>query len=585
MVNRRAFLAMGTLAVVAVTSSTGASAIAGQHQSWVGRFDRPQRGFAPADTVLRKGSPERLGLDPAPIRAAERFLANWTRNDPATGHPYFSGAVGLLAHDGMIVDRYAVGGAVRYADANGTELPADEQVPMCDDTIFDLASITKLFTSIAAMQLVEQGLADLDAPVARYLPEFAANGKQDVTVRQLLTHTSGLDADPTPPLWQGDRDVPARRKAVLDSPLKNPPGTTYLYSDINLMTLGFLVERVTGATLDTVVRDRITTPLGMADTGFNPQAELLDRIAATEDELTPPRGMLRGQVHDENAWALGGVSGHAGIFSTAGDLAIVAQAILNGGTYRGARILRPDTVEKMLTNYNDAFPDDAHGLGFELDQMFYMGGLSSPATAGHTGFTGTTLVIDPMSRSIAILLTNRVHPSRDWGSINLARETWATALARALAVRPAQGRHAWFSGIGNLSTATLTTQTLRPRGGVRISCSAFVDTDAADPLVLESSTDGTSWQPVAVRATGPGAPAGEVAGLAGHGHRAWWRVTAEIPAARQVIFRWRYTTDSRYTGRGVYVDGMRVTSSNGILVDSGRNPASLTAIGWFPQSN
>lgn len=585
MVNRRAFLAMGTLAVVAVTSSTGASAIAGQHQPWVGRFDRPQRGFAPADTVLRNGSPDQVGLDPAAIHAAERFLASWTRNDPSTGHPHFSGAVGLLAHNGVIVDRYAAGGAVRYADANGTELPVDEQVPMRDDTIFDMASITKLFTSIAAMQLVEQDLLDLDAPVARYLPEFAASGKRDVTVRQLLTHTSGLDADPVPPLWQGYRDIPARRKAVLDSPLKHPPGTTYLYSDINLMTLGFLVEQATGATLDTVVRDRITTPLGMVDTGFNPPTELLDRIAATEDELTPSRGMLRGQVHDENAWALGGVSGHAGIFSTAGDMAIVAQAILNGGTYRGARILRPDTVQKMLANHNDAFPDDAHGLGFELDQMFYMGGLSSPLTAGHTGFTGTTLVIDPESRSIAILLTNRVHPSRDWGSINLARETWATALARALAVRPATDRHAWFSGIGDLSTATLTTRTLRPRGDVRISFSAFVDTDAADPLVLESSTDLTTWQPVIVRATGPGAPAGEVAGLAGHGHRAWWRVTAEIPAARQVILRWRYTTDSRYTGRGVHVDGMRVTSSNGILVDSERNPGSLTAKGWFPHNN
>ncbi|GLY68620.1 serine hydrolase domain-containing protein [Amycolatopsis taiwanensis] len=588
MVNRRAFLAAGTFAatfVVGVTSSTGASAIAGQQQSWVGRFDRPRQGFAPANTVLRDGPPGQVGLDPAPIRAAEQFLANWTRNDLSTGHPHFSGAVGLLAHDGVIVDRYSVGSAVRYADANGTELPADEQVPMRDDTIFDLASITKLFTSIAAMQLVEQGVLDLDAPVARYLPEFGTNGKQDVIVRQLLTHTSGLDADPVPPLWQGERDLPARRKAVLDSPLKNPPGTTYLYSDINLMTLGFLVERVTGATLDTVVRDRITTPLGMVDTGFNPPAGKLARIAATEDELTPPRGMLRGQVHDENAWALGGVSGHAGIFSTAGDLAIVAQAILNGGSYRGARILRPDTVREMLTNYNGAFPDDAHGLGFELDQMFYMGGLSSPVTAGHTGYTGTTLVIDPKSRSIAILLTNRVHPSRNWGSINLAREAWATALARALTVCPAQGRDAWFSDVGNLSTATLTTRTLHPRGSVHITFSAFVDTEATDPLVLESSTDGRSWQPVPVRATGPGAPAGEVSELAGHGHRAWWRVTAEIPATGQVILRWRYTTDSLYTGRGVYVDGMRVTSSNGILVDSERNPESLSATGWFPQTH
>lgn len=570
--------------VAALTSSTGASAIAGQHQSWVGRFDRPQQGFAPATTVLHEGTPEQVGLDPAPIRAAEQFLADWTRNDPSTGHPHFSGAVGLLAHDGVIVDRYAVGDAVRYADADGTELPPQEQVPMDDDTIFDMASITKLFTSIAVMQLVEQGKVELDAPVARYLPEFATNGKQDVTVRQLLTHTSGLDADPVPALWAGYPDIASRRKAVLDSPLKNPPGTVYLYSDINLMTLGFLVEQLTGETLDTVVHDRITAPLGMVDTGFNPPAAKLDRIAATEDEVNPPRGMLRGQVHDENAWALGGVAGHAGIFSTASDMAILAQTILNGGSYRGVRILRPDTVREMLTNYNTAFPGDAHGLGFELDQMFYMGGLSSPVTAGHTGFTGTTLVIDLESRSIAILLTNRVHPSRNWGSINLARERWATALARAMAVRPVAGRLAWFSDIGDLGTATLTTPTLHPTGPVWVSFAAFVDTEATDPLVLESSTDGTNWQPVAVRATGPGAPAGEVSTLSGHGHRAWWRVTAVIPASAHVILRWRYTTDSRYTGRGVYVDGVRVTSSNGILVDEARDRLPLTAVGWFARS-
>lgn len=567
--------------VVALTSTSGASAIAGQQQSWVGRFDRPQQGFAPANTVLRDGVGEQLGLDPAPIRAAERFLADWTRNDPGTGHPHFSGAVGLLAHDGVIVDRYAVGGAVRYADTNGTELPDDQRVPMRNDTIFDLASVTKLFTSIVAMQLVEQGKVELDAPVAHYLPEFATNGKQNVTVRQLLTHTSGLDADPVPSLWQGYPDLASRRKAVLDSPLKNAPGTTYLYSDINLMTVGFLVEQVAGERLDTVVRDGITAPLGLVDTGFNPPADKIDRIAATEDELTPPRGMLRGQVHDENAWALGGVAGHAGIFSTAGDLAIVAQAILNGGTYRGARILHPDTVQEMLTDYNTAFPGDAHGLGFELDQMFYMGGLSSPETAGHTGFTGTTLVIDRESRSIAILLTNRVHPTRDWGSINQARENWATALARALAVRPAEGGDAWFSDIGNQSTATLSTRTLRPAGPVHITFLTFVDTEESDPLLLESSTDGTTWQPVTVHAVGPGAPTGETAQLAGHGHRAWWRVTAEIPATSQVTLRWRYTTDPLYTGRGVYVDGVRVTSSNASLVDSERDPMSLTATGWF----
>ncbi|MTD55937.1 serine hydrolase domain-containing protein [Amycolatopsis pithecellobii] len=560
----------------------GASAIA--EQSWAGRFDRPQQGFAPASTVLRDGTPATVRLDAAPISSAEQFLASWARNDLAVGHPHFSGAVGLLAHDGVVVDRYATGQALRYADATGNELPADEQVPMRPDTIFDLASITKLFTSIAVMQLVEAGQVELSEPVAKYLPEFATNGKEQVTVEQLLTHTSGLDADPKPSLWQGYPDIPSRRRAVLDSPLVHVPGSTYLYSDINLMTLGFLVEQLTGSPLDDVVRDRITEPLGMRDTGYRPPASELDRIAATEYEADPPRGLVRGQVHDENAWALGGVSGHAGIFSTAGDLAVLAQTILNGGVYRGARILRPETVRLMLTNHNTGFPGDDHGLGFELDQMFYMGALSSPVTAGHTGFTGTTLVIDLQSRSIAILLTNRVHPTRNWGSINLARETWATSLARAMAVRPARGPDAWFSGLGNLGTATLTTPALHPAGSAHVDFDAFVDTETADPLVLESSADGVTWQAVPVRAAGPGAPEGSVLTLSGHGHRAWWRVAAEVPASGQVIIRWRYSTDASYTGRGVSVDGVRVTSTNGMLLDGERAPSSLSAVNWVQKS-
>jgi CubicO group peptidase (beta-lactamase class C family) len=567
--------------MAATTAGAGAMATEEQHGRATGRFDRPQEGFASERTVLREGGPAEAGLDPTPIAEAERFVTGWTRPDPATGHPHFSGAVGLYGHDGVIVDRLAAGGAVRYADRAGTELPAAQQVPMRQDTIFDLASISKLFTSIAVMQLVDAGEVELTAPVARYLPDFGVNGKQSITVRQLLTHVSGLDADPTPPLWQGYPDIASRRAAVLASPLKNPPGSTYLYSDINLMTLGFLVEKVTGETLDRAVHDRITAPLGMADTGYNPLAAKLDRIAATEFEDTPPRGLIRGQVHDENAWSLGGVAGHAGVFSTAGDLALLAQTILNGGSYRGHRILRPATVRSMLTDYNQAFPGDNHGLGFELDQLWYMGGLSSPVTAGHTGFTGTTLVIDPLSRSFAILLTNRVHPIRDWGSINRAREAWATGLAKALAVRPSHGRDAWFSGIGNQATATLTSTPLTPQGGtVTVSFDAFVDSEASDPLVLETSSDGATWVPVTVRASGPGAPAGQVGSLAGHGHRAWWQVRAEVVAAGPLSVRWRFTTDAAYTGRGVYLDRVRVTTPGATLVDGERDPHSLAASGW-----
>lgn len=571
-------------ALAVMLTLPGASAIAEDHQPFTGRFDRPQRGFASPETVLRDGDPAQAGLDAGPIRAAESFLTSWTQNDPATAHPHFPGAVGLLAHDGVVVDRFATGQALRYADPNGTELPSGQQVPMRPDTIFDLASVSKLFTSIAVLQLVDDGKVDLSAPVARYLPEFATNGKQDVTVEQLLTHTSGLDADPAPSLWQGYPDIPSRRKAVLDSPLIHAPGSTYLYSDINFMTLGFLVEQVSGAPLDKVVHDRITGPLGMNDTGYNPPASELPRIAATEYETDPPRGLVRGQVHDENAWALGGVSGHAGVFSTAGDLAVLGQMLLNGGTYHGARVLRPETTRQMLTDHNQGFPGDSHGLGPELDQMFYMGGLSSPVTAGHTGFTGTTFVVDLESRSIAILLTNRVHPTRNWGSINLARETWATSLARAMAVPPVRGPDDWFSAIGDNATATLTSRPLRATGSARADFWAFVDTESSDKLVLEASTDGVNWQAVPMRATGAGAPDGTTTALSGHGHRAWWQVSAQLPAPAQVMLRWRYTTDAHYTGRGVAIDGVRVTSTNGLLLDAEKDPQSLSAAGWVRAS-
>jgi CubicO group peptidase (beta-lactamase class C family) len=406
------------LSVVAMT--TGASVgLAEPRGSVHGRFDQPQDGYARA--VLRDGSPQSAGLDPAPIDAALARIDEWTTKnyDPKLTVPLYSGAVSVLAHDGVVVSRHNVGYAVRYADGAGTELPEDQKVPMRPDTIFDMASVSKLFTSIAVMQLVESGEVDIDEPVATYLPEFGANGKASITVAQLLTHTSGLVS--WVPLWRDYPDIPSRINAVMNIAPRTTPGTNYEYSDLNLITLGVLVERLTGKKLDEVVADRITRPLGMVDTGYNPPASKLDRIAATEYQVTPPRGMIRGSVHDENAWSLGGVAGHAGLFSTAHDLALLARTLLNGGSYGHERILAEDTVRAMLVDENTEFPSNSHGLGFELDQRWYMDGLSSPVTFGHTGFTGTSVVIDPLSDSFVILLTNRVHPSRDWGSNNPSR--------------------------------------------------------------------------------------------------------------------------------------------------------------------
>ncbi|MFI7675122.1 serine hydrolase [Actinophytocola sp. NPDC049390] len=564
---------------VAMTAGSGVG-VAESRGAVTGRFDVPLPGYASPHTVLRSGSPASAGLDAAPIDAAVARIDEWTRKNynPKLTVPLYSGAVSLLAHDGVVVSHETTGYAVRYADGAGTELPEDQKVPMRPDTIFDMASVSKLFTSVAVMQLVEQGQVDPHEPVATYLPEFGVNGKESITVAQLLTHTSGLVS--WLPLWSRYSDIPSRIKAVMDVAPRTTPGTNYEYSDLNLITLGVLVERLTGKKLDEVVAERITGPLGMVDTGYNPPASKLDRVAATEYQTSPPRGMVRGSVHDENAWSLGGVAGHAGVFSTARDMAILAQTILNGGTYRGHRIMRPETVTAMLANHNEAFPGDDHGFGFELNQMWYMGGLAGPRTAGHTGYTGTDVVIDPASRSFAILLTNRVHPSRSWGSINIARETLSGGLAKALAVKPRHGRDAWYAGNEDASAAWLTTVTLRPQEPFRVNFDAFVDTESTDRLVFEATTDGVTWSAVPLSVQGRGAPGEPVESLSGNGHRAWWRVEARLPHAAEITLRWRYVTDARYTGRGVNLDRIMVTESGRVLLNGEKEPHKLQSEGW-----
>jgi CubicO group peptidase (beta-lactamase class C family) len=533
--------------------------------------------------VLRYGTPEQAGLLPQYVAQLEQAAANGMAVQP-NGHPMYPGAVVLAAHDGVIVSHRAMGYALRYAEADGTLLPAEAQLPMRPDTIFDLASISKLFTSIVAMQQVEAGRLDPDRTVASYLPDFGGNGKDVITVRQLLTHTSGLRPDISffnYPTYQ-------QKLAALDADVPQAtPGTQYIYSDVNLIVLGILAETVSGQSLDALVREGVTGPLGMADTGYNPPADQRYRIAAEEYEHVPPaqqeRGLTWGQVHDENAWAFGGVAGHAGVFSTAHDLAVLCQTILNGGAYGQARILRRDTVVRMLTNDNQAFPGNDHGLGFELAQPFYMGALSSPYTAGHTGYTGTTLVIDPTTRSFALLLTNRVHPSRLWGSINPAREGVANALARAVPVHPVLGRTAWYGGMAGVSggpvTSTLTVPvTLAGSGRIRFEL-WYATEPGFDTLTLERSADGRTWTPVPFRLDGAGT-AGTVTGFGG---RRWHAADADLAGlAGPVQLRWRYAVDRLHVGRGVYVDAVRITDGGRIVFDDSRpaDTATVQLAGW-----
>jgi CubicO group peptidase (beta-lactamase class C family) len=571
----RVAIAFASAALLGTSLITPASAVTpGSSQA---RYDQPFTGFASPGTVLVDRSPAAAGLDAKPINDALAQIAGW-EEPSGTAHPLYAGAVTLLGHNGSVVARDASGYALRYADGAGTELPPEQWVPVREDTIFDMASVSKLFTSILVMQQIERGAIRLEEPVATYLPAFAANGKGGITVRQLLTHTSGLK--PWMPLWSDWPDKTSRIAAVLDVAPTSPPGTTYVYSDLNLITLGVLLERQTGKPLDQLVRERITVPLKLKDTGYNPDPSLRSRIAATEFEASPPRGMVWGEVHDENAWSLGGVAGHAGVFSTAQDMAVLAQSMLNGGTYAGRRILSQDSVQKMTTNYNTAFPGSSHGLGFELDQRWYMGGLSSPVTAGHTGYTGTSVVIDFMSRSFAIVLSNRVHPSRSWGSNNPARRAAAQGLALALAVQPRHGTTAWFSGTKDATAATLTTGALDVPSQTSLAFDLFVDTESSDPMTLESSTDsGTTWQPVPFTVRDRGTVTQTTGSIAISGTRRWLQARADLAVGQQQL-RWRYTTDANYAGRGVYVDGVRIAGPLGLVLDGERNSEALVAQGW-----
>lgn len=279
---------------------------------------------------------------------------------------------------------------------------------MTEDTIFDVASLTKVVaTTPSVMRLVEQGRIKLDTLVAEYLPEFRAPGAGAITVRHLLTHTSGLRAglSANPP-WSGyERGI---ELACRESPT-NAPGTFFRYSDINFILLGEIVQRVSGRRLHEFAAAEIFRPLGMRDTGYLPEAALLGRIAPTEQSA---EGMLRGRVHDPTARRMGGVAGHAGLFSTITDLARYARMLLNKGELDGVRIFQPDTVRLMTSVQSPEAVAVRRGLGWDIDSPYSRprGTVFPRGSFGHTGWTGTALWIDPFSKAFWILLSNRVHP-------------------------------------------------------------------------------------------------------------------------------------------------------------------------------
>jgi CubicO group peptidase (beta-lactamase class C family) len=274
------------------------------------------------------------------------------------------------------------------------------------ESLYDLASLTKVVgTTTAVMVLFDQGKIALDAPVARYLPDFSGGLRDQVTIRHLLTHRGGLPAGRE--LWRHGTTPAEARAAVLSAPIQCTPGQCYEYSDLGADLLGFVVEAVSRQPIDAFLERQVFSKLGMRDTHYRLDAVDVPRTAPTE--IAPPRGYpLRGEVHDENAWALGGVAGHAGLFSTAADLSVFAQMLLEGGRYQGVRVVADSTV--ALFTHRAA---GHRALGWDTcDGGAGCGQYLSPQAFGHTGFTGTSLWIDPERQMFVVLLTNRVLEAR-----------------------------------------------------------------------------------------------------------------------------------------------------------------------------
>ena len=311
---------------------------------------------------------------------------------------------------------------------------------MTVDTIFDLASLTKVIaTAPSVMALVEDGTIRLRDRVARFVPGFERHGKEAVTIEHLLTHVSGLRPDL--PLEEEFEGTGEGLRRVLDERLEAPPGEAFIYSDLNFILLGEIVRRASGQPLEVFAAQRLFAPLGMRDTSFRPDAARAARIAPTE-ACTPlgwpcsgPGGvMLRGTVHDPTARRMGGVAGHAGLFGTADDLARFGRMLLDGGrASSGSAVLSPLAVARMTRPSTPARLGEVRGLGWDIDSRYSSnrGDLFSPRSFGHTGFTGTSIWIDPETRTVVVFLSSRVHPD---GGGNVVRLRGLVATLAAAAV-------------------------------------------------------------------------------------------------------------------------------------------------------
>ena len=370
----------------------------------------------PASAGIPRAGPSSLGLDST--RLAD--VVAYVRAEVDSGA--FPGGVLAVGRHGRLALLAPVG---HYG--------VDDPRPVEVGTLYDLASLTKVVgLTTACMLLVDSGLLELDAPIERYVPTFRGSMKDRVTVRQLLTHSAGLVADL--PLFDSTATRAAALAAVDTTTLVAPPGTKYVYSDLSAIVLMQAVERVTGEPFDRFLARRVFGPLGMPATRFLPPASSRDWIAPTEHDTVFRHRWLRGEVHDESAARLGGVSGNAGLFSNALDLSRFAAMLLNGGAWDTLQLIRAETVAEFTTRQNLP-PGSTRALGWDTpsDSGYSSAGAKlSRRSFGHTGYTGTSLWMDPDRDLFIILLTNRVHPTRENTAILRVRAHVADLVADAL---------------------------------------------------------------------------------------------------------------------------------------------------------
>ena len=370
----------------------------------------------PKSAGIPLASARSLGLDSARLTAVVSYLA--AESDSGA----FPGAVLAVGRHGRLAALAPVG---HYG--------VDDRRPVEAGTLYDLASLTKVVAlTTACMILVDEGRLALDAPIARYVPEFRGPMKDRVTVRHLLTHSAGLAADL--PLYTETASRRPALAAVDTTTLLAPPGTSYRYSDLSAIVLMQVVERVTGQSFDRWVETRVFGPLGMPATRFLPPASWRDRIAPTEHDTVFRHRWLRGEVHDESAARLGGVSGNAGLFSNALDLSRFAAMLLNGGAWDTLQLIRAETVAEFTERQNMP-PGSSRALGWDTpaDSGYSSAGTKlSRRSFGHTGFTGTSIWMDPDRDLFIILLTNRVNPTRSNTAILRVRARVADLVAEAV---------------------------------------------------------------------------------------------------------------------------------------------------------